>query len=96
MNVDHVAIQLGLLDNETMAEVLFSGDASREEMICIAKETKKVKKVSFYPSLDLESKSRQETQYAVATVHSRGKKQCKGTERLGDFYAGKKTHDLSR
>ncbi len=31
MNVDHVAIQLGLLDNETMAEVLCSGDASREE-----------------------------------------------------------------
>ncbi len=31
MNGDHVAIQLGLLDNETMVEVLCSGDASREE-----------------------------------------------------------------
>jgi len=27
MNGDHVAIQLGLLDNETMTEVLCSGDA---------------------------------------------------------------------
>jgi hypothetical protein len=33
------------------------------------KEPKKVKEVSFYPSLDLESRAR-ETQYAVATVHS--------------------------
>ena len=31
MNGNHAAIQLGLLDNETMAEVLCSGDASREE-----------------------------------------------------------------
>ncbi len=31
MNVDHVAIQLGLLDIETMAKILCSGDASREE-----------------------------------------------------------------
>ena len=31
MNVDHVAIQLELLDNETMAEVRCSGDSSREE-----------------------------------------------------------------
>jgi hypothetical protein len=53
----------------------------------------------------MESKSR-ETQYSsfkikgvktVATVHSKttqrldGKRQCKGTERLGDFHSGKKT-----
>jgi hypothetical protein len=60
------------------------------------KEPKKVKEVSFYPSLDMETRSR-ETQYAVATVHSKmtprldGKRQCKGTERLGDFFSGKKT-----
>ena len=60
------------------------------------KELKKVKEVSFYSSLDMESRSRK-TQYAVATVHSEmtprldGKRQCKGTERLGDFFSGKKT-----
>ena len=60
------------------------------------KEPKKVKEVSFYPSLDIESKSR-ETQYAVSTVPSKntprldGKRQCKGTERLGDFHSGKIT-----
>jgi len=60
------------------------------------KEPKKVKEVSFYPSLDMESKSR-ETQYAVSTVHSKntprrdGKRQCKSTERLGDFHSGQKT-----
>jgi hypothetical protein len=60
------------------------------------KEPKKVKEVSFYPNLDMETRSR-ETQYAVATVHSKmtprldGKRQCKGTERLGDFFSGKKT-----
>ena len=31
MNGDHVAILLGLRNNETMAEVLCSVDASREE-----------------------------------------------------------------
>ena len=31
MNGDHVAIDLGLRGNETMAEVICSGDASREE-----------------------------------------------------------------
>jgi len=31
MNGDHVAIHLELRDNETMAEVLCSGDASRGE-----------------------------------------------------------------
>ena len=31
MNGDHVAIHLGLRGNKTMAEVICSGDASREE-----------------------------------------------------------------